>query len=108
MPNEFWCVTWWYLGPGSPAALAGHRAGRLIYNAEEVVDERFKDVVGFVDQEDNLKGTLTVYESVLFSGLLRLPQSVGLAAKTQRTLEVLKELRIDHVADSYIGSTGRR
>ena len=40
--------------------------GETRVNRRGVGDEEFTDVVGFVDQEDTLMGTLTVYESVLY------------------------------------------
>ena len=38
-------------------------------NGREVGDGEFRSVMGFVDQEDTLMGTLTVYEGVLYSAL---------------------------------------
>jgi len=67
-----------------------------------------RDHIGFVDQEDHLIGTMTVYEAVLFSALLRLPDEMAIETKVGRVLRVLKELRIQHIADSYIGSVGHR
>jgi len=71
-------------------------------------DERIRESVGFVDQEDNLMGTLTVFESVMFSAFLRLPNAMSMEGKTERVLAVLQDLRISHIADSLIGIKGRR
>jgi len=38
-----------------------------LVNGCEVLDEMFKNVMGFMDQEDTLMSTLTVYETVLYS-----------------------------------------
>ncbi|KAH8925218.1 hypothetical protein BT69DRAFT_1279899 [Atractiella rhizophila] len=70
--------------------------------------EKFSRMVGFVDQEDTLMGTLTVYETVLYSALLRLPRGMSLEAKQIRTLETLHELGILGIRDSRIGETGQR
>jgi len=93
----------------------GSVGGRLFYGEggkafgrEAEVDERVRESVGFVDQEDNLMGTLTVFESVLFSAFLRLPDGMSMEGKTKRVLAVLQELRISHIADSVIGIKGRR
>lgn len=80
----------------------------MSYNGISVKTDRIKDEIGFVDQEDNMLGTMTVYEAVLFSAVLRLPEPMPLETKVARVLRVLKELRIQHIADSYIGSMGHR
>ena len=43
----------------------------MLINGREVDDREFKEVVGvgYVDQEDTLMSTLTVYETVLYSAL---------------------------------------
>lgn len=82
----------------------GQVHGDFYVNGEKVTDHDFKNVVGFVDQEDTMLPTLTVHETILNSALLRLPRDMGRAAKEQRVLEVEKELGIHHIRDSLIGS----
>ena len=80
--------------------------GTTFVNGREVKDEDFRKVVGFVDQEDTLMSTLTVYETVLYSALLRLPRDMSLEAKKFRTLETMQELGILDIKDSRIGDSG--
>ena len=82
----------------------GHVSGDFYVNGEQVSDPVYKNVVGFVDQEDTMLPTLTVHETILTSALLRLPRHMGRAAKEQRVYEVEKELGIHHIRDSLIGS----
>ncbi|KAK0387167.1 hypothetical protein NLU13_5480 [Sarocladium strictum] len=82
----------------------GQVAGNFYVNGEKVSDANYKNVVGFVDQEDTMLPTLTVHETILNSALLRLPRDMGRAAKEQRVHEVEKELGIYHIRDSLIGS----
>ncbi|EIN10088.1 hypothetical protein PUNSTDRAFT_102090 [Punctularia strigosozonata HHB-11173 SS5] len=82
--------------------------GSVKVNGREVGDAEYRKVVGFVDQEDTLMSTLTVYETVLYSALLRLPREMSFAAKEYRTLETLQELGILGIKDSRIGESGRR
>ncbi|UZP33910.1 hypothetical protein NXS19_001726 [Fusarium pseudograminearum] len=82
----------------------GQVYGNFYVNGEKVDDSDYKNVVGFVDQEDTMLPTLTVHETILTSALLRLPRDMGRAAKEQRVLEVEKELGIHHIRDSLIGS----
>ncbi|TFK93640.1 hypothetical protein K466DRAFT_537493 [Polyporus arcularius HHB13444] len=86
----------------------GTVSGTTLVNGREIADADFKKVMGFVDQEDTLMSTLTVYETVLYSALLRLPREMSLAAKKYRTLETMNELGILGIKDSRIGDTGRR
>lgn len=86
----------------------GHVSGTMLVNGREVSNSEFKKCMGFVDQEDTLMSTLTVYETVLYSALLRLPREMSLEAKKFRTLETLNELGILGIKDSRIGSSGHR
>lgn len=85
----------------------GTVSGRTLVNGREVPDADFKKVMGFVDQEDMLMSTLTVYETVLYSALLRLPREMSLEAKKFRTLETMHELGILGIKDMRIGSAGK-
>jgi len=85
----------------------GTVAGTTLVNGREVSDSEFKKVVGYVDQEDTLMPTLTAYETVLYSALLRLPREMSLEAKKFRTLETMQELGILGIKDMTIGSSGR-
>ncbi|KZS92538.1 hypothetical protein SISNIDRAFT_486560 [Sistotremastrum niveocremeum HHB9708] len=82
--------------------------GVTLVNGRQVADSDFKKVIGFVDQEDTLMSTLTVYETVLYSALLRLPREMSEEAKKFRTLETLHELGLLNVKDSRIGDSSRR
>ncbi|KXN86065.1 putative ATP-dependent permease [Leucoagaricus sp. SymC.cos] len=86
----------------------GAISGNMLVNGREVKDDEFKKVTGFVDQEDTLMPTLTVYETVLYSALLRLPRDMSFEAKKFRTLETMNELGILGIKDSRIGDTGAR
>ena len=85
----------------------GTVTGTTLVNGREVSDSEFKKVVGYVDQEDTLMPTLTAYETVLYSALLRLPREMSLEAKKFRTLETMQELGILGIKDMTIGSSGR-
>ncbi|CAG8460097.1 9460_t:CDS:2 [Acaulospora colombiana] len=87
---------------------AGVISGEIYVNGRTVEDEIFKKVVGYVDQEDHLLSTLTVYETVLYSALLRLPREMSFEAKRFRVLETMSELGILAIKDSRIGDAGTR
>ncbi|CAG8034580.1 unnamed protein product [Penicillium olsonii] len=78
--------------------------GEFYVNGEQISDNDFKSMIGFVDQEDTMLATLTVHETILTSALLRLPRDMSRAAKEQRVLEVEKQLGIYHIKDQLVGS----
>ena len=83
-------------------------SGDVRVNGNNVDDAHYKRLIGFVDQEDMLMSTLTVYETILYSALLRLPRDMSFEAKSLRTMETMHELGILAIRDSRIGDTGRR
>jgi ABC-type multidrug transport system ATPase subunit len=90
-------------------AKTGIVSGDMYINGRDIPDEStFRRVVGYVDQEDTLLSTLTVYEAVLYSALLRLPREMSRQAKVFRTLETMNELGILGIRDSRIGESGKR
>ena len=84
----------------------GNVSGVTLVNGREVSNAEFKNVIGFVDQEDTLMSTLTVYETILYSALLRLPREMSIEAKKFRTLETMQELGILNIKDMRIGDSG--
>ena len=78
--------------------------GNFYVNGEKVQDNEYRNVIGFVDQEDTMLPTLTVHETILNSALLRLPRDMGQSAKEQRAFEIEKQLGISHIKDQLIGS----
>ncbi|KAI9924611.1 hypothetical protein ASPWEDRAFT_51625 [Aspergillus wentii DTO 134E9] len=78
--------------------------GEFYVNGEKISDYDFKNMIGFVDQEDTMLPTLTVHETILTSALLRLPRDMSRGAKEQRVIEVEKQLGIYHIRDQLIGS----
>ncbi len=78
--------------------------GHFYVNGEKVLDDEFRSVIGFVDQEDTLLPTLTVHETVLDSALLRLPKDMSRTAKEQKVEDVERQLGIYHIRHQVIGS----
>jgi len=87
---------------------SGTIEGNIYVNGLNLKKSDYKKIVGFVDQEDHLIPTLTVYETVLNSALLRLPRTMTFTAKVARVIEVLNELRILSIKDRVIGSDFNR
>lgn len=86
----------------------GQVTGSIKVNGSDIPRKYFTKLIGFVDQDDYLLPTLTVYETVLNSALLRLPRSLSFAAKQARVYQVLEELRILEIKDRVIGNDFER
>lgn len=82
----------------------GTSEGQFYINGEHLADSDFRNVTGFVDQDDTMLATLTVHETILDSALLRLPRDMLRSAKEQRVEEVEKQLGIFAIRDQLIGS----
>ena len=82
----------------------GVTEGNFYVNGEKVLDDEYRSVIGFVDQDDTMLPTLTVHETILTSALLRLPRDMSTSTKEQRVYEVEKQLGIYHIKDQLIGS----
>lgn len=82
----------------------GAVSGDFYLNGEKVRDEDFRNVIGFVDQEDTLLPTLTVHETILDSALLRLPKEMSRTSKEQKVEDVERQLGIYHIRNQKIGS----
>ncbi|OBS66129.1 hypothetical protein A6R68_05332 [Neotoma lepida] len=64
----------------------------------------FKCTSGYVVQDDVVMGTLTVRENLQFSAALRLPTTMKNHEKNERINMVIKELGLNKVADSKVGT----
>lgn len=86
----------------------GQAAGDIYVNGKQYSSKQYKRVIGFVDQEDYLMPTLTVYETIATSALLRLPKTMSDDAKRLRALETMNELGILDIKDQIIGDESNR
>ncbi|KAJ0986171.1 hypothetical protein J5N97_004527 [Dioscorea zingiberensis] len=94
--------------PGELLAIVGPSgaeiSGEILINGFHMDVSKFRRVSGYVSQEDTLFPLLTVKESLLYSARLRL----GLKEFDSMALvhDLLKNLGLDHVAETRIGSQG--
>nr|XP_007149406.1 hypothetical protein PHAVU_005G067600g [Phaseolus vulgaris]ESW21400.1 hypothetical protein PHAVU_005G067600g [Phaseolus vulgaris] len=76
-------------------------SGHVLVNHRPMDVNRFRRTSGYVTQDDALFPSLTVRETLMYSAMLRLPGGRKVAAV--RVEELMKELGLDHIADSRIG-----
>lgn len=99
-------------GKSSLLDILAHRSkigsvnGSILINGRPVTSSQVRQVSGYVDQEDTLMETLTVYETVLYSALLRLPREMSEDEKIARVYGTLEELGIRGIMGKRIGGSG--
>lgn len=87
--------------------LGGKLHGTITYNGEPFTNT-MKRNTGFVTQDDVLYPHLTVTETLVFTALLRLPNTVTKEQKVKHAKDVLEQLGLTKCKDSIVGSTTLR
>lgn len=64
-------------------------------------------IIGYCPQNSHLLSTLTVYETIMYSAILRLPKGTNVEEIHRVTRESIRKVRLDGVQSSYVGGTGR-
>ncbi|CAA2956338.1 ABC transporter G family member 14 [Olea europaea subsp. europaea] len=82
--------------------LAGRLSGKITYNGQPFSGS-IKRRTGFVAQDDVLYPHLTVFETLLFTALLRLPKILTREEKVQHVENVIVELGLTRCKNSMIG-----
>lgn len=80
----------------------GRVGGSITYNGKPFSNE-MKRNIGFVTQEDVLYPSLTVAETLVFTALLQLPNSLTQKEKINHAEAVIAELGLNKCKDSIIG-----
>ncbi|GMH34285.1 hypothetical protein BSKO_02119 [Bryopsis sp. KO-2023] len=76
--------------------------GSMLFNGQQMT-KSIKRRIGFVTQDDLMYETLTVYETLYFAALLRLPKTMSRAEKGERVEAVIAALGLDKCRDTLIG-----
>lgn len=85
--------------------LAGkHKTGRVEGKVSYHSASGRRVKVGYCDQSDVLSPTATVLETLLFAAYLRLPENVPKEVKVERAHTVLRQLNLEHIANTRVGS----
>ncbi|KAK4729256.1 hypothetical protein R3W88_022244 [Solanum pinnatisectum] len=82
--------------------LSGKLSGKITYNSRPFSGS-IKRRTGFVSQDDVLYPHLTVIETLLFTALLRLPQSLERDEKVRHVDHVIAELGLNKCRNNMIG-----
>ncbi|XP_051151555.1 ABC transporter G family member 14-like [Andrographis paniculata] len=87
---------------GGRLTSSGRLSGKITYNGDPF-SGAVKRRTGFVPQDDVLYPHLTVFETLLFTALLRLPNTLSKDDKTQHVQHVIDELGLAKCKNSMIG-----
>eukprot|EP00210_Caulerpa_lentillifera_P007371 g7045.t1 len=83
------------------------RTGEVTFNGLEM-NKSIRRTVGYVAQDDLLYANLTVYETLYYAALLKLPKSMSQSEKLERVEAVISALGLDKCRDTIIGGPFRR
>jgi ABC-type multidrug transport system ATPase subunit len=82
-------------------------SGQLLVNGQAVKDlSGMSSSLGYVPQEDILRPSLSVWETVLFSSLLRLPRKYTYAQRREIALLALRSVGLENKLDLLVGDIG--
>ncbi|EFA80546.1 ABC transporter G family protein [Heterostelium album PN500] len=85
----------------------GEINGELLVNGVPMA-RNFKRISGYVTQEDIMIGTLTCFEHLHYTAMLKLSESMPPEKKIERVNSVLAELGLSHIAQNRIGTPEKR
>jgi ATP-binding cassette subfamily G (WHITE) protein 1 len=89
----------------SKQSKSGEVHGDFFLNGNEVNIKNIKQNAGFVFQDDVILRTMTVYEALLMSATLRLPESVSFIDKTNIVNEMISTLHLNKCKDTIVGDS---
>lgn len=92
------------------AGLYPDSEGRVLLNGEDLYEnyESFCTSIGYAPQDDIIHSELTVFQSLYYTARLRLPEDTTEEERLLRVEQVLKELGIEHIKNSIIGSVEKK
>ena len=76
--------------------------GRYTFNGH-AMSKSIRRSIGYVSQDDLLYENLTVYETLYYAALLRLPKTMTREQKLSRVEAVIQALGLDKCRDTLIG-----
>lgn len=83
-------------------------AGRILLNGREYKIADLKKMSGYVMQDDLLNAHLTVEETLKYTTRLKLEPSLTEEEVCSRVDEIIKQMGLDHVRNTVIGSPEKR
>ena len=89
--------------------ILSRRLNNSSVTGDQMLDElTLRTISTYVEQDDHLIGSLTVYESLEFAAKLALPGNLNSQERRRRTEEMLRDFGLVSVKDSKIGTPLQR
>lgn len=82
--------------------------GQVTFEGEKRDPNTWKSTTAYVEQEDKMYDCLTVEETIIFSAMLRLPNTYTKAQKIARAKNIMYTLGLSNVRDTKVGSSSSR
>jgi ABC-type multidrug transport system ATPase subunit len=86
----------------------GKISGTILVNGRLRPPSAWQNIIGYVEQDDLMYENLTVYETLRYAAMLRLPQSMSTAEKMERVDEVVRSLSLEKCLHTRIGDSELR
>ena len=83
----------------------GEVRGNFYLNGNEVDIEKIKKISGFVFQDDIILRTMTVYEALYMSALLKLPETTPIEEKKNIVDKMISTLHLEKCKDTIVGDS---
>ena len=83
----------------------GEVRGNFYLNGNEVDIEKIKKISGFVFQDDIILRTMTVYEALYMSALLKLPETTSIEEKKKIVDKMISTLHLEKCKDTIVGDS---
>ena len=82
---------------------SGEVQGNFYLNGNEVDIKKIKKISGFVFQDDIILRTMTVYEALYMSALLKLPENISIEDKKNIVNEMISILQLEKCKNTIVG-----
>ncbi|OLY79407.1 ATP-binding cassette sub-family G member 8 [Smittium mucronatum] len=87
----------------------GSVMGEILYNGEVRNPKKFKNILSYVEQDDNLNPYLTVRETIVYMAKLKLDsRKISTEEKVEKVNRYLDEMKLSGFKDSLVGSVETR
>jgi len=81
----------------------GKISGQVLFDGKEPTSLRLKRDTAYVQQQDALLSSFTVYECIVFTAMLKLPKLMAYVDKRSRALEVIEKMGLFKAMNTKIG-----
>lgn len=86
----------------------GNLGGKILLNGKEREAGTWTKLCAYVEQDDVMFTNISVYDTLSYSALLRLPASLQRSEKLKRVNDIIMQLGLDNCRNTWIGDSMNR